>query len=190
MIYIKDNFLSESSYIQLMNHLNSNKFNEVDTGEKSFWVQPSSESFNELVSFELEFIERKPVKPLLQFFRVSTDKVDTDWRIHADTIIKNEKPDRAVVLYLSESKSKDLHGTAFWSHKKMGESMPTEISNFGFDEMLKNDSNNLDMWELKSVVGYKPNRLISYPANYFHSKYPNISWEEGRIVYVMFYKNE
>ena len=32
------------------------------------------------------------------------------------------------------------------------------------------------------------NRLISYPSSYFHSKYPNVSWKEGRKVYVMFYK--
>ena len=42
-------------------------------------------------------------------------------------------------------------------------------------------------WKLKSVIGYKPNRLLSYPCNYFHSKYPNESWNEGRVVYVMFY---
>jgi hypothetical protein len=45
----------------------------------------------------------------------------------------------------------------------------------------------LDKWSLNSVVGYKPNRLVSYPCNYFHSKYPNKSWKEGRVVFVMFY---
>ena len=44
----------------------------------------------------------------------------------------------------------------------------------------------LTKWNLKSVIGYKPNRLISYPCNYFHSKYPNEF--KNRIVFVMFYK--
>ena len=54
--------------------------------------------------------------------------------------------------------------------------------------MLEEDANNLDKWKLNTVLGYKQNRLISYPANYFHSKYPNESWEKGRQVFVMFYK--
>ena len=44
------------------------------------------------------------------------------------------------------------------------------------------------MWTLNSVIGYEQNRAISYPANYFHSKYPNKSWKSGREVFVMFYK--
>ena len=50
------------------------------------------------------------------------------------------------------------------------------------------EAENLDMWTLDSVVGYGENRAISYPASYFHSKYPNVSWKEGRQVFVMFYK--
>ena len=54
--------------------------------------------------------------------------------------------------------------------------------------MLEVDSEKLEKWKLRSVLGYEENRLISYPSSYFHSKYPNISWPEGRKVYVMFYK--
>ena len=57
-----------------------------------------------------------------------------------------------------------------------------------FDKMILKESENLDMWTLNSVIGYEQNRAISYPANYFHSKYPNKSWKEGREVFVMFYK--
>ena len=54
--------------------------------------------------------------------------------------------------------------------------------------MIIKESENLDMWTLNSVIGYNQNRAISYPANYFHSKYPNKSWKSGREVFVMFYK--
>ena len=37
-----------------------------------------------------------------------------------------------------------------------------------FNKLLQEDSNNINKWNLKSVIGYKPNRLISYPCNYFH----------------------
>jgi len=190
VIYIKDNFLSENVYNQLMDYLLSTEYREVDTGDKSFWIWDSSQSFDDIVSFELSVAENKPIRKILSFFRISNKEVDKDWRIHADTIINNERPDRALVLYLSKSNMTELHGTAFWEHKSMGDTMPSNISEAEFDEALKNDSNDLDKWNLKSVVGYKPNRLLSYPCNYFHSKYPNESWEEGRIVYVMFYKNE
>ena len=54
MIYIKDNFLSDNVYNQLMDYLNSTDYREVDTGDKSFWVWDSSESFDDIVSFELK----------------------------------------------------------------------------------------------------------------------------------------
>ena len=48
---------------------------------------------------------------------------------------------------------------------------------------------NLDAWELQTVVGHKKNRFLSYPCSQYHSKYPNIT-EESRIVCVIFYKYE
>ena len=59
-----------------------------------------------------------------------------------------------------------------------------------YDRLIKEDFNDISKWNLKSVIGYKQNRLISYPCNYFHSKYPNKSWKEGRVVLVMFYKSK
>ena len=53
--------------------------------------------------------------------------------------------------------------------------------------MLVNDANDQSKWTLKSVIGHKENRLVSYPCNYFHSKYPN-EFEESRIIFVIFYK--
>ena len=83
---------------------------------------------------------------------------------------------------------KELHGTAFWNHKQYGKKQPDDISNEEFDKLLLNESGDLDKWDLDTVLGYEQNRLISYPANYFHSKYPNKAWKEGRQVFVMFYK--
>jgi len=55
--------------------------------------------------------------------------------------------------------------------------------------MLKEDAEDLKKWNVKSIIGHKKNRLLSYPCNYFHSKYPN-KFKESRIVFVMFYKYE
>jgi hypothetical protein len=81
-----------------------------------------------------------------------------------------------------------LHGTAFWKHKELGKCLPENVSFEEYDKILASESNDINKWDLQSVVGYEVNRGVMYPCNYFHSKYPNMGWENGRIVYVMFYK--
>ena len=56
-----------------------------------------------------------------------------------------------------------------------------------FNRLLKEEANDKSKWNLKSIIGFKPNRLISYPCEYFHSKYPN-EFKGSRVVFVMFYK--
>ena len=93
-------------------------------------------------------------------------------------------------MYISPKTIKELHGTALWEHKVLGKCLSKNTSKEDFNKLILNESENLEMWNLSSVVGYEENRVISYPANYFHSKYPNKSWEEGRQVFVMFYKTK
>ena len=151
MIYSVDDFIDKDLFKIATDYLSKGNFLKHTVGEKDFYVQESPESFNKYVLGKLGMIEGKPLENILSFFRVSTDVLDSTWRIHSDLNIKGERPDRAAVIYMS----------------------PRE---------------ELDMWRLVSVSGYDQNRLLSYPANYFHSKYPNKSWKEGRQVYVIFYK--
>ena len=188
MINVIDDFLDGILYKETYEQLISNEFKEVPAGEKSFWVQFSSPEFDELVLEKISRIEGTTRRKIFSFFRLATDKVDTDWRIHADSIINGERPDRAMVIYMSPSTMKGLHGTAFWSHKEIGHCLSQEVSYEQFDKILLEDSNNFDKWKLNSVLGHKENRAVSYPCNYFHSKYPNLGWQEGRIAYVIFYK--
>ena len=188
MINIVDNFLDESSYRNIYYKLLHNDFKQVEVGNKSFWVQYSDTDFDNLILQRLSEIDGVPRESLLAFFRVATEEFDTDWRIHADSKVGDIRPTRALVLYLSESTMQGLHGTAFWKHKELGYEMPPNISDEQSDRMLINEANDLSNWELHSVVGYRPNRAVMYPSNYFHSKYPNVGWKEGRMVYVMFYR--
>jgi len=189
MKYVVDDFLGkdyhETYYKRLINAENT----EVVLGEKSFYVQHADESFVEVVCEEISKIENKPIKPILAFFRCATDKLDNDWRIHSDYIIEGQKPDRACVLYMSESPLEGLNGTALWEHHKYGSKMPDDATPEEFDRMITEDSEDLSKWKLKTVIGNEVNRLVSYPSNYFHSKYPSTSWVEGRYIFVMFYKN-
>jgi hypothetical protein len=188
MINVTDNFLSQDVYDYVYGTLLENEFNGVSVRDGHFWVQNSWVDFDRIVLDKINKIERSNRRNILSFFRLATNELDTDWRIHSDAIIDGERPERALVLYLSPSTMEGLHGTAFWKHKELGDCLPSNISSEDYDNILANEANNIDKWDLGSVIGYKVNRVVSYPCNYFHSKYPNLGWSEGRMVYVMFYK--
>ena len=188
MIYIKDNFIDKPFFKIIRSHLQSNEYKKIDVGDTNFYIQQSNEDFNNYITLRLEEIEQCKITNVLSFFRLSTDVLDTNWRIHSDLNVNGQRPDRALVLYLSPTERTDLHGTAFWEHYIHGKELPLQITDEEYDNTIKLDSHDLNKWDLKSVIGYEKNRLISYPANYFHSKYPNEGWKEGREVFVMFYK--
>ena len=188
MIYFIDDFLPSYILDETIKGLSSQDYEEVKTPGKSFYIQNATPSFINYVCGSLSTIEGKTVDPIIGFFRVSNNMLDTDWRIHSDGIIQGQKPDRALVLYISPRKINELHGTALWQHKTYGKSLPDNVTDIEFDRMIAQEAENLDMWTLNSVIGYEQNRAISYPASYFHSKYPNKSWKSGREVFVMFYK--
>jgi len=185
MIYIKDDFLNQELFDLLKESVH--EFKKVDTPGKSFWVHLAEEHLIKYVSIKLGEIENCKIENVLAFFREAKQGQDNDWRIHNDTIINDQQPDRAVVLYMSPTNTKLLNGTAFWKHKKYGDTYPKDKETKEFNRMLKEDSNDIDKWELKTIIGHKENRLISYPCEYFHSKYPN-EFQSSRIVFVMFYK--
>jgi hypothetical protein len=190
MIYFIDDFLPDYILKETIKDLSTQDYEEVKYPTKSFWVQYASHPFINHVCSTISGIEGNDIEPILAFFRTSNDVVDTNWRIHTDSIINGEKPDRALIVYISPRKKTELHGTAIWEHKTYGKSLPKDVTNKEYDRMLLEEANNLEMWELNSVIGYNQNRAISWPANYFHSKYPDKSWKEGRDIFVMFYKTK
>lgn len=185
MIYIIDNFLPEVLYKEAINYCDS--FDEVKTPGKSFWVKKLPEDFNNYISSKIESIEGRKIKNILSFAREAKKGQDNEWRIHNDTIIQSEQPDRALVLFL-KANEQGLNGTAFWEHENYGHTYIKSDSE-EFNRMLKEDANDKSKWKLNSIVGYKENRLLSYPCKYFHSKYPK-EYNDQRIVIVMFYKYE
>ena len=185
MIYVEDNFLPDNVFQSLVGY--SNNFEEVKTPGKSFFVKEIPGDLTKYIIDKLEAIEGKKIKNILAFLREAKGEQDADWRIHNDSIINEQQPDRAIVLYMSENKSPLLNGTAFWEHKEYGDTFPENETTDKFNKMLNEDAEDLTKWNLKSVIGHKPNRLISYPCEYFHSKYPK-EFKNSRVVFVMFYK--
>ena len=185
MVYIKDNFLPENVFHSLVNY--SHDFEEVKTPGKSFFVKEIPGDLTKYITNKLEAIEGKKIKNILSFLREAKEKQDDDWRIHNDSIIEGEQPDRAIVLYVKSSEA-ELNGTAFWEHKDYKFNY-IKSNNEEFDRMLTEDSNDTTKWKLNSVIGHRDNRLLSYPSEYFHSKYPN-KFKNQRVVLIMFYKYE
>ena len=185
MIYIVDNFLPDVLYKSLLGYCN--EFSEVKYPDKSFWVKELPDNFQKYILEKLEKIEGKKLKNILCFAREAKKDQDNSWRIHNDTIIEGQQPDRALVLYVKSNEDK-LNGTAFWEHQNYGHTY-IKSNTEEFNRMLLEDANDKSKWKLNSVVGYKDNRLLSYPCDYFHSKYPN-EYKDQRIVVVMFYKYE
>jgi len=188
MIYIVDDIIEKDLFQLATDYLNEGEFEKVESGGKDFYIKESPESFTEHILSKLQAREGREMECILSFFRQATDELDVTWRIHSDLNINGQRPDRALVLYMSPREKEDLHGTALWEHHRYGKELPHDISDEEYDSMIRVDSEDLDKWRLSSVVGYEKNRLISYPSSYFHSKYPNVSWKEGRKVFVMFYK--
>ena len=193
MIYFKDNFLNKTLFDELNSKLIN--FKKIDMeGGCVLYVVKSTEELTSYFEKEIERIEGKSIEMIMCGFRRSKHDEDNEWRIHSDLKVHQDQksnPERAGVLYMSEVpedvKSK-LNGTAFWDHKEYGDNNEgsLEIHNKALEVC-----DDLSKWTLKSIIGHKPNRFLSYDSNYFHSKYPNVT-KEDRIVCVMFYryKNE
>ena len=183
MIYVKDNFLPKEVYESLRNY--SEGFEKYPTPGKDFWVKDVPHDLKAYIVSKIETIEGNKIENILCFLREAKKGQDNNWRIHNDTAIMGCQPDRAIVLYIKGDEDK-LHGTAFWEHENYGHTY-IDSNSKEFDRMLTDDANDKQKWKLNSLIGYKDNRLLSYPCEYFHSKYPK-EYENQRVVLVMFYK--
>ena len=192
MIYIKDDFLDKDLFKYIKDFLKKSKWKTITVGPKDDfnfdikYIEPDQKFIVYLQTW-LSIIERSDVVILRSFFRKSNKNFDTDWRIHNDSLVDGVQPDRALVFYINKNKEDHLNGTAFWKHKHYGCKFE-DYSIEEFNKLLREDSNDLKKWDLDYVIPHKQNRLISYPCNYFHSKYPDKA--KNRTVFVAFYTSK
>lgn len=178
---IIDNFLPDSVFRKLQRYTSENEFRIFDAGDKAFSVLDTPD-------FVLKYLESNDKEIILSFIRRAYSEFDNELRIHTDYIIKGEKPSEASVLYINNEKGVSTNGTAMWKHIKYGEYF--DGSEDEFNDLLLNDSNDLSKFKLTDLVFSKPNRLLVYDANRFHSKYPSRIVDGVRIVLVTFYKDK
>ena len=96
----------------------------------------------------------------------------------------------ACVFYINKQDGVTDNGTCFYEHTKYGIKLPENCSDQEFDDLIVNDSNDESKWKRLDYISSRPNRLLMYDSNYFHSKYPKKIEEGVRIVLVCFYKVE
>jgi hypothetical protein len=134
-------------------------------------------------------LQKEGYNVIVSFLRKSYKEFDNTLSIHADTILFGKDVSLASVLYINESENVTKNGTAFYSHKKYGESLPS-VSIEEHDKMLIEDAKDPDKWEQLEIVWSSPNRLLEYNGKNFHSRHPTVIEEGVRIVVVTFYEKQ
>ena len=181
MILAQDSFLTERAFDGLQKECMEADFKEVQAGDKSFLCIETPRWLYEHLNIEDHRI-------IFTFIRKAHKDFDRELRIHNDSIINGVRPALASVLYINPEKGVTPNGTAFWNHSKYGDRVSKDVSDKEFDRLLTKDANVAKKWRKTSYIASKPNRLLVYSADYFHSKFPMVIQEGERIVCATFYE--
>lgn len=194
--FILDNALEKEEFLHYQDYLKNiaiYKTIEAD-GNKKFYITNAPYGLQEKITKLIEKILNKKINIISAFVRKATKFLDTNWAIHSDLYVgQEESPTHGAVFYISH-KEDELNGTALWKHKELGYKMPRDLGQERTMELSDRDYNDLDKWELSSVIGGIENRLVSYPAEFFHSKFPRQAWgttqKDCRIIFALFYSTD
>lgn len=178
MINVIDNFLPQDVFEKLQDYCYTNEFTIVDVEGKKFSALNTPDFVKEYLGNGL----------ILSFIRKAYNGFDEDLNIHADNEVYFEKSSMAFVLYINKPEGVTENGTCFYEHNIHGIELPKDCSNEEFDRLIIKDSNDESKWKRLDYISSRPNRLLTYSSNYFHSKYPDKIEEGERIVLVCFYK--
>jgi hypothetical protein len=117
-------------------------------------------------------------QPIISFFRKSPEGQVEPHFIHTDV----DMGEWTAILYLNPDPPAG-DGTAFWRHRATGaiaSAIPHERSIEGRNPAL---------WEYRRVVHSRFNRMLLFPATFFHSRAIAANWGEGdaaRLIQVVF----
>lgn len=152
-------------------------------------VRPSNE-LESLMSARLG----KQVKCGYSLLRVNFAGELPNHAIHTD----NGYDQFAAILYLSRPED-CVGGTAFWRHKQYGwtnwpglvEMRRTCQKPEKIISQLQRESNDETAWKQMHIAEMKFNRMIVYPTDQFHSRFPfpafGATMEDARLIWVGFF---
>ncbi|WZE63632.1 minor coat protein [Maribacter phage Panino] len=187
MIIIEDDYLLDEDFKRLQEYCRQD-FYVKRAGTEDEWKEFLVLDTPKWLRSELEM---DGYEIILSFIRKAHSEFDTEPRIHSDGIIMDRHVDMASVLYINDSEGVTPNGTSFYDHAFFGGHLPKNVSGEVYNDVLR-DSNVIEFWEQKDKIYAEPNRLLTYPAQKFHAKFPSKIEKGERIVCVTFYaeKNE
>lgn len=122
----------------------------------------------------------RKLRNIISFYRLNTSRLDTEFRVHCDTVIQGELPDYAGVFYLETCQDS---GTALYEHPVHGRGDDQGLSIFDEDD---------GKWSPYFMCPEYENRMFLYKSSLFHGRYPwkarGNTRKDGRIVIVKFMK--
>lgn len=159
----------------------------------SDWGMYPTQKLSEFMGFD--------VQPVLSFFRLNTPENSPDSRIHADDVVLGSE--WASVIYLcTPEQERDMNcGTAIWRHLPTHAEgrPPIDFAKYTGEDLgefyarIDDDGHDESKWQLMGHSAMKNNRIVVYPSQLFHSRYPRNTVfgdtkETGRLVWVNFFK--
>lgn len=189
-----DDVLDSAEFENLKQYCFEDKrFTALEKGDHIYYVANAPQNVIDKIHTEIESIYNIKIKNIVCFLRLASSVFDTDLRIHCDNgnVGTDFAPTHGGVFYITYGKN-DINGTAFWRHNKYGYVCPTDFTDKDIQEKIMCDKEDVTKWNLNTIIGGLPNRLVCYPSQYFHSKYPRvmngIHPKDSRIVMVVFFK--
>ena len=163
-------------------------FLSVKVGGESFYIAQVPPLFrDQLIRAVSEILGEDTLSHALIVGRCSTATIDSEMRVHSDYDMTCT---HAWVWYGTDppDDSSGEYGTALYDHVELGPqfSGTRETHNC----LLRNESDDPTRWTVRQVLPMRKNRMVVYPADLFHSRYPHAGWgtsqRDGRITIVGF----
>jgi hypothetical protein len=128
----------------------------------------------------------RPVEAAYSGFRLDYAGEHPNTPVHFDGDVS-----RWAAVYYLNPPGQCRGGTAFWRHRQTGLNAVPPDATADIEMAYRIEGNHADHWTLESIIGMRFNRVIVYPTNYFHSRYPIGGWgtnpEDGRLVCGVFF---
>ena len=193
-IILVDDLLDTTEFENLKEYCFENRrFSALEKGDHIYYVANAPQEVIDKVTSHLEEIYNTKINNSVCFLRLASSFYDTDLRIHCDNgnVGTDFAPTHGGVFYITSGKE-EINGTAFWQHNKYGYVCPSNFTDEDIQKKIMCDKDDSSKWNLSTIIGGVPNRLVCYPSQYFHSKYPRVmnglTPKQSRIVLVTFFK--
>ena len=167
-VFVEDVF-SEDVFSVIADHLKAIDYYPVDLGNATMFAQELQPTICEMIEGAISKHWGKELVPIKTFARYNDEWLDTSFRVHSDGEIEGQQPTVAAVYYIDCGGS----GTALMSHSTYGSR--------GKGIFIEDDG----LWQVDQFVEGKPNSMVVYEADAFHTRYPHQA-KDTRLVIVSF----